>query len=135
MVFKLFSKAKKDKEKAQPPQVQLSAEDLKQLEAEASQLEASLASPNRSEAELAQDQEKLGLVYAQLDKDQEAIQHLEESLALKPSIGDAYKTLLSLYNKKRAEAAKAGDDAGIDYYMGKMDDLRQMAKIRTIKGQ
>lgn len=135
MVFKLFSKAKKDKEKAQTPQVQLSAEDLKQLETEASQLEASLAGPNRSEAELAQDQEKLGLVYAQLDKDQEAIQHLEESLALKPSMGDAYKTLLSLYNKKRAEAAKAGDDAGIDYYMGKMDDLRQMAKIRTIKGQ
>lgn len=135
MVFKLFSKAKKDKETTQTPQVQLSAEDLKQLEAEASQLETSLASPNRSEAELAQDQEKLGLVYAQLAKDQEAIQHLEESLALKPSMGDAYKTLLSLYNKKRAEAAKAGDDAGIDYYMGKMDDLRQMAKIRTIKGQ
>ena len=47
----------------------------------------------------------------------------------KQTIGDGYKKLMSLYNQKRADAARAGDDQrGIDYYMGKMDEMRQIAK-------
>ncbi len=41
---------------------------------------------------------------------------------------------MSLYNQKRSDAARAGDDQGIDYYMGKMDEMRQIAKQVTIKG-
>ncbi len=59
---------------------------------------------------------------------------LEQSLANQKSIGDGYKKLMHLYNKKRAEAARAGDDQGIDYYMGKMDEMRQIAKQVTITG-
>ena len=41
---------------------------------------------------------------------------------------------MSLYNAKRAEAARAGDDQVIDHYMGKMDEMRQIAKQLTITG-
>ena len=72
--------------------------------------------------------EQIGLDYADLDEIEQAISALENSLAHKESIGDGYKRLMSLYNRKRGEAARKGDDQGIDYYMGKMDDMRQIAK-------
>ena len=78
--------------------------------------------------------EKLGLNYAQLEQIDAAIESLEKSLDYKLSIGDGYKNLMSLYNAKRAESARNGDDAGIDKYMGKMDDMRQIAKKVTISG-
>jgi uncharacterized membrane protein (DUF106 family) len=49
-------------------------------------------------------------------------------------MGDGYKKLMSLYNAKRAEAARNGDDTGIEKYMNKMDDMRQIAKKLTITG-
>ena len=61
------------------------------------------------------------------------LENLEKSLEVLPSIGDGYKVLMSLYNKKRADSARSGDDNGIDYYMNKMDDMRQIAKITTLK--
>ena len=60
---------------------------------------------------------------------------LEKSIEIKRSIGEGYKKLMSLYNKKRAESARNGDDQGIDYYMGKMDEMRQIAKQVTIMGK
>lgn len=84
--------------------------------------------------EIARAYEKLGLTYAALDQTDAAIQTLEKSLDHKLTIGDGYKKLMSLYNGKRAEAARNGDDAGIDKYMGKMDEMRQIAKKVTISG-
>ena len=78
--------------------------------------------------------EKLGLNYAKLEEVDSAIESLEKSLDYKLSIGDGYKKLMSLYNAKRAEAARNGDDAGIDKYMNKMDEMRQIAKKVTISG-
>lgn len=75
--------------------------------------------------------EELGLIYAELN-DEQAITELEKSLELKLTMGDGYKKLMSLYNQKRAEAARNGDDAGIEKYMNKMDDMRQIAKKLTI---
>jgi hypothetical protein len=59
---------------------------------------------------------------------------LEKSLQAKKSIGDGYKKLMSLYNAQRAAAARNGDDAKIDYYMDKMEEMRQIAKQLTISG-
>jgi len=41
---------------------------------------------------------------------------------------------MSLYNAQRAAAARNGDDAKIDYYMDKMEEMRQIAKQLTISG-
>lgn len=76
--------------------------------------------------------EEIGLMQCDLEYTDAAIETLEKSLEFKLSIGDGYKKLMSLYNKKRAEAAKEGNDEGIDYYMNKMDSMRQIAKKMTL---
>lgn len=78
--------------------------------------------------------EEIGLLESDIDIDN-AIVNLEKSLEYSPSMGDGYKKLMNLYNKKRAEAAQKGDDDGIEYWMGKMDEMRQIAKKLTITGQ
>lgn len=87
------------------------------------------------EALLAEKYEEMGLLLVQLNEIDQAIASLEKSQSFKNSIGSGYKKLMSLYNQKRAEAAKNGDDAGIDQWMNKMDDMRQIAKKVTISGQ
>lgn len=76
--------------------------------------------------------EQLGLLYAELEESEKAIENLEKSLEEKLSMGDGYKKLMSLYNSKRAEAARNRDNEGIDYYMSKMDDMRNIAKKVTL---
>lgn len=111
----------------------LSKEECTRLHREINQLEKKLASCEESQKR-AKLFEQIGLNYADLNEIEQAISVLENSLAHKESIGDGYKRLMSLYNKKRGEAARKGDDQGINYYMGKMDDMRQIAKKITIKG-
>ncbi len=72
--------------------------------------------------------EQLGLNYDKLDQTDDAIESLEKSLKEKLTTGDGYKKLMSLYNRKQAESACNGDDAGIEKYMDKMDEMRQIAK-------
>ncbi|MDT2614267.1 tetratricopeptide repeat protein [Enterococcus dongliensis] len=107
-------------------------EKVERLSIEMKELEAT--SPKQVE-KLAKVYEEIGLVQAKLEQIDSAIVTLEKSLATKETIGDGYKKLMSLYNAKRAEAARNGDDAGIDKYMGKMDEMRQIAKKVTISGQ
>lgn len=76
--------------------------------------------------------EKIGLLQSDMDQVDDAIDSLEKSLNYQLSIGDGYKKLMSLYNQKRAMAAKAGDGDGIDFYMNKMDEMRQIAKKVTL---
>lgn len=76
--------------------------------------------------------EKVGLLYNQVQEYDKAIEKLEKSFEIKPSVGEGYKKLMSLYNKKRAEAARNGDDIGIETYMNKLDELRQIARKYTI---
>ncbi len=76
--------------------------------------------------------EQVGVYYWQLDSVDEAIEYLEKSQELKPSMGEGYKKLMLLYNSKRVEAAKNRDDDGIDYYMNKLDDMRNLAKKLTL---
>lgn len=84
------------------------------------------------EVELAKLYEQVGIYYSELNQPDEAIQNLEKSQEYKPSMREGYKKLMMLYNAKRAEAAKNRDDAGIDYYMNKLDDMRNLAKKLTL---
>ena len=76
--------------------------------------------------------ENLGLLYDKVSEMDEAIMNLEKSLEIELSMGDGYKKLMSLYNLKRKEAAVAHDDELIEYYMGKMDEMRNIAKKLTL---
>lgn len=76
--------------------------------------------------------EELGLLYNKVNNIEAAINALEKSLEIELSMGEGYKKLMNLYNQKRKEAAIAHDDTSIDYYMGKMDDMRNIAKKVTL---
>lgn len=106
-------------------------EKIERLTIEVNELEAT--DPQQA-VELAATYEEIGLSQAELGEVDQAIGTLEKSLVVKLSIGDGYKKLMSLYNAKRAEAARNGDGDGIDKYMGKMDEMRQIAKKVTISG-
>lgn len=111
----------------------LSPEAIEKIQSEITQLNQEI-STTQEKHELAELYEQIGLKFSELYENDQAIQYLEKSLEDKQTIGDGYKKLMSLYNQKRADAARAGDDQGIDYYMGKMDEMRQIAKQVTIKG-
>lgn len=85
----------------------------------------------KSDEDLAKSYEQMGLWYAELNEVDTAITNLEMSLDKKLSMGAGYKKLMSLYNAKRAEAARNKDNA-IDYYMAKMDEMRNIAKKLTL---
>jgi hypothetical protein len=75
--------------------------------------------------------EEMGLAFNELGEEDNAIYAFEQSIELKKSVGDGYKALLKLYNKKRAEAAKANDDETLQVYMKKMDQMMQISKDVT----
>lgn len=136
-MFNFFGK-KKEKVQAVQEKIQLSDERISELRdvietttAEIKEIDPADANINELLASL---YEKLGLAYAELGEDDQALVSLEKSLDYKLTIGDGYKKLMSIYNAKRAEAARNGSDAGIEEYMGKMDNMRQIAKKVTISG-
>lgn len=75
--------------------------------------------------------EEIGLALFELGEDNQAIDSLEKSLELKKSIGNGYKTLLKLYNQKRAEAARENDAVSLQLYLTKMDYMMQVSKDVT----
>lgn len=136
-MFNFFGK-KKEKVQAVQEKIQLSDERISELRdvietttAEIKEIDPADANINELLASL---YEKLGLAYAELGEDDQALVILEKSLDYRLTIGDGYKKLMSIYNAKRAEAARNGSDAGIEEYMGKMDNMRQIAKKVTISG-
>lgn len=129
-----FLKKKKTKPiKAEVDEV-LTEEQKNELRQEIAELTLEITASEPIDSVLAEKYEKVGLLFAQLSEIDEAIASLEKSQSHKNSIGAGYKKLMSLYNQKRAEAAKKGDGAGIDQWMNKMDDMRQIAKKVTISG-
>ena len=86
----------------------------------------------KSDEDLAKSYEQMGLWYAELNEVDTAITNLEMSLDKKLSMGAGYKKLMSLYNAKRAEAARNKDNDASDYYMAKMDEMRNIAKKLTL---
>jgi len=75
--------------------------------------------------------EEIGLAFFELDDEDHAIEALEKSIQLKKSVGDGYKTLLRLYNKKRAQAARENDDSTLQIYLNKMDEMMKVSKDVT----
>lgn len=75
--------------------------------------------------------EEIGIVYNELGDSDQAIAALEKSLEAKKTVGDGYKTLLRLYNKKRAEAAASGSDTDIQHWLTKIDSLLKISKDIT----
>lgn len=75
--------------------------------------------------------EEIGLAFNELGEEDNAIDAFEKSIQAKKSVGNGYKTLLKLYNKKRAEAAKANDEESLQLYLKKMDKMMQVSKDVT----
>ncbi|MBT2758073.1 tetratricopeptide repeat protein [Mesobacillus foraminis] len=75
--------------------------------------------------------EEIGLAFYELGEEDNAIDSFEKSIQAKKSLGTAYKTLLKLYNKKRAEAAQANDEESLQLYLKKMDQMMQVSKEVT----
>jgi tetratricopeptide (TPR) repeat protein len=83
------------------------------------------------EEEKAKIYEDIGMTYLKIGEDDQAIDALEKSIQHKKTLGDGYKSLLSLYNKKRAEAARMNDDKSLQVYLEKMDQMMQVSKDVT----
>lgn len=132
-MFSFFKKEKKQPEKEQPV---LSEEEIQRIQKNSLTIQQKIQQQDEADTGvLAKLYEELGLVQAELPDKKAAIHSLEKSLAYKNSIGDGYKKLMSLYNEKRGEAARNGDGDGIEFYMDKMDQMRQIAKKMTISGE
>lgn len=131
----MFSFFKKDKQKVKEPKaeinVSLTSEQIVEIEQSIQQLQQQIANSDDAKL-LAVLNEKTGMLYHQLERIDLAIEYLEISLQHKKSIGEGYKILMSLYNLKRAEAATNGSMADIDFWMNKMDSMRNIAKQVTI---
>lgn len=77
---------------------------------------------------------RLGEICFRMEAIDAAIDYYEASLAASPALGKAHGELLKLYNKKRRESAEAKDDAEVQRYMDKIDELMKLTKtaMRTI---
>ena len=131
----MFSFFRKNKPKVEEPKTEIKAsltsEQIVQIEQSIQQLQQQIANSDDAKL-LAVLNEKTGMLYHQLERIDLAIEYLEISLQHKKSIGEGYKILMSLYNLKRAEAATNGSMADIDFWMNKMDSMRNIAKQVTI---
>lgn len=127
-MFGFWSKKNREKVNEQSPQKEkvLSNEEISEIKQDINKL------TNENTDMTEKDYEEIGLLYAKLGEQTLAIQYIEKSMAIKPTVGEGYKQLMALYNSKRAEAAKGGDLKEIDIYLNKMDELRQIARKYTI---
>lgn len=71
---------------------------------------------------------ELGGIFFQLNDIDNAIKYYEMSIAANRSLGKAHADLLKLYNLKRKQAAELKDEATIQVYLDKMDDLMKLTK-------
>lgn len=130
-MFGFFKKKEPKQAKKPAEEVLLSEEERAKLLEKVEEEKSKLISLTENK-DLAEAYERLGLLYGELGEVNQAIETLEKSLEAQLSMGDGYKKLMALYNAKRAEAAKNRDSEGIDYYMSKMDGMRNIAKKVTL---
>lgn len=127
-----FFKKKEPKKGEKPVEEALLSEEERAKLLEKVEEEKSRLTSLTENKDLAETYERLGLLYGELGEVDQAIETLEKSLETQLSMGDGYKKLMALYNAKRAGAAKNRDSDDIDYYMSKMDDMRNIAKKVTL---
>lgn len=131
----MFDFFKKKKSVEAESEAQLTEEQQDEIRKKIEQIKREIDILEPSDKLLARKYEELGLLLAQLKEEDQAIVMLEKSQTHNNSIGAGYKKLMNLYNQKRAQAARDGDDAGINQWMDKMDEMRQIAKKVTIGGK
>ena len=71
---------------------------------------------------------QIGALYYQAEELESAIKYYEESLSIGKEVGKSYTDLMSLYNKKRQQAAENKNDEQMNYYMQKVQEMMQMSK-------
>ncbi len=71
---------------------------------------------------------QIGNLYYKIRDDENAIKYYEESLEIKKNVGEAYKNLLNLYNKKLREFSIEKDDEKINYYLEQIDKMMKISK-------
>ncbi|WP_391557617.1 hypothetical protein [Robertmurraya sp.] len=77
---------------------------------------------------------KLGALSFDANLIDQSIDYYETSISENRSLGKAYTDLIKLYNIKRKEAVDEKDNAKIQFYLGKTDQLMQLTKD-TIRGR
>ncbi|PHP53573.1 hypothetical protein [Actinomyces ruminis] len=77
---------------------------------------------------------ELGGVQQELGDNAAAIDSYEASMALREQFGPAYNGLLTLYNEQLKQAAKSRDDAAIQQWTVKLDELTALSK-RVMRSQ
>lgn len=105
----------------------LSAERRADLEHRATALTATLDQEQDPERRIALLNE-LAATCCELGDTDAAIAHYEASMGIREQFGPAYNGLLSLYNDKLKTAAQAQDDAGIQRWTTRLDDLLALSK-------
>ena len=131
-MFNFFKKNKPSVQIEASTLRELTADEIAQIEHQINELKQQLTYTDDVQL-LASCNEQIGILYNQLRRVDLAIEYLETSMQQKRSIGEGYKILMSLYNHKRAEAAKSGSITDIDFWMNKMDEMRNIAKLATIQ--
>lgn len=131
-MFNFFKKNKSSVQIEASTLRELTADEIAQIEHQINELKQQLTHTDDVQL-LASCNEQIGILYNQLRRVDLAIEYLETSMQQKRSIGEGYKILMSLYNQKRAEAAKSGSITDIDFWMNKMDEMRNIAKLATIQ--
>lgn len=119
----LFGKKKEKKaEKAEKAPVVNREELIGQAEAKISELEGV-----QGDARVPLLNE-IGSLCFQAEELDMAIKYYEESLSIKKEMGKSYTDLMSLYNKKRQQAAEAKNDEELNYYLAKVQEMMQISK-------
>ena len=131
-MFNFFKKNKPSVQIEASTLRELTADEIAQIEHQINELKQQLTHTDDVQL-LASCNEQIGILYNQLGRADLAIEYLETSMQQKRSIGEGYKILMNLYNHKRAEAAKSGSITNIDFWMNKMDEMRNIAKLATIQ--
>lgn len=78
-------------------------------------------------------EEKIGRLYLNVERFEDATIHFENSLKLHPVFSESYKQLLVLYNKLLIEASQNNLDELSQEYMKKIENLKQLGKEITLK--
>lgn len=106
---------------------EISAEERDALHEREQQVSTQLSAATDDDARITALHE-LGEIHTQLGDTDAAIADYEQSMAIKEQFGPAYNALLNLYNVQRQAAAHAKDDAAIQLWSTKLDDLMAMSK-------
>lgn len=117
-----WNKKQKDAKTEEKAPVTAPEELISQAESKAEKLE------NAGEDERLDLLNEIGALYYEACEYDKAIGYYEQSLSIKKQMGKPYTNLMSLYNKKRQQAAEGKNDEEISYYLSKVQEMMQMSK-------